>query len=153
MDEILHQLGDLFLGSVPTIILFLLVLFLYRVLVYNPLQKVYAERRARTVGTVENATAAIQSADAKSQEYEARLRAARVEISRQREARMQQWNRERENILQDARHAASERVKEARRSVDNEVASARQALELNADQLASQILQTILPAAAVEGTR
>jgi F-type H+-transporting ATPase subunit b len=114
MDEISRQLADLFLGSVPTVILFLLVLILYKILVYKPLLKTLAERRARTVGTVENAAAAVQSADAKSQEYEARLRAARLELGRQRELRLQQWNRERENLLADARHASDEAVKHAK---------------------------------------
>jgi F-type H+-transporting ATPase subunit b len=153
MDEILHQLGDLFLGSIPTVILFLLILIAYKVLVYGPLTKVLALRRERTLGTVEKASAAVQTADAKSQEYEAKLRAARLELSRQREARLQQWNRERENILQDARHAASERVKEAKSGLEQQAVAARATLEASADQLAGQILTAILPASPMEGAR
>ena len=145
MDEILHQLGDLFLGSVPTVILFLLVLIFYKILVHAPLLKVLAERRARTLGTVENAAASIQSADAKSQEYEARLRAAKLEIGRQRELRLQQWNRERENILADARHASDELVKAARTKLEAEVETSRAAIEANADALADAVLQAVLP--------
>jgi F-type H+-transporting ATPase subunit b len=155
MDEILHELGDLFLGSVPTVILFLLVLILYKTLVYTPLLKTLAERRARTLGTVEHASAAIQSADAKSQEYEARLRAARLDIGRQREQRVQQWNRERENLLADARHASDETVKHAQASMEREVASSRTGIEANADSLADQVLSAILPASAgrkIEGS-
>jgi F-type H+-transporting ATPase subunit b len=148
MDEILHQLGDLFLGSVPTIILFLLVLIFYKTLVHTPLLKVLAERRARTLGTVENATVAIQSADAKAQEYEARLRAARLEIGRQREQRLQHWNTERENILADARHASAEVVKHAKAKLDAEVEASRAALESNADLLADAVLQAVLPASS-----
>jgi F-type H+-transporting ATPase subunit b len=147
MDEILRQLGDLFVGSVPTVIFFLLVLILYKTLVHTPLLKVLAERRARTLGTVENAASAIQSADAKSQEYEARLRAARLEIGRQREQRLQQWNRERENILADARHASDEAVKHARQSLGVEVEAARTGIEASADALASELLRAVLPAA------
>jgi F-type H+-transporting ATPase subunit b len=157
MDEILHQLGDLFLGSVPTVILFLFVLISYKLLVYRPLMKLLAERRERTLGTVEKAAAAIQTADAKSQEYEAKLRAARLEMGRQRELRLQQWNRERDNLLQDARHAAGERVKEAKMSLEQQAKAARTTLEMDADQLASQILRAILPAgdksASMEGAR
>ena len=147
MDLILHQLGDLLLGSVPTVILFLLVLIFYKTLVYTPLLKVLAERRARTLGTVENAAAAIQSADAKSQEYEARLRAARLEIGRQREQRLQHWNRERENILTDARHASDETVKTARTTMDREVETAKAGIEANADSLANDVLRVVLPPA------
>jgi F-type H+-transporting ATPase subunit b len=147
MDVILHQLGDLFLGSVPTVILFLLVLIFYKILVHAPLLKVLAERRARTLGTVENAAAAIQSADAKSQEYEARLRAARLEIGRQREQRLQHWTRERENILADAKHASDETLKTARANMASEVETARAGIEANADSLANDVLKAILPSA------
>jgi F-type H+-transporting ATPase subunit b len=147
MDLILHQLGDLLIGSVPTVILFLLVLIFYKTLVYTPLLKVLAERRARTLGTVENAAAAIQSADAKSQEYEARLRAARLEIGRQREQRLQHWNRERENILADARHVSDETLKTARTNMDREVETAKAGIEANADSLANEVLRVVLPPA------
>jgi F-type H+-transporting ATPase subunit b len=147
MDLILHQLGDLLIGSVPTVILFLLVLIFYKTLVYTPLLKVLAERRARTLGTVENAAAAIQSADAKSQEYEARLRAARLEIGRQREQRLQHWNRERENILADARHVSDETLKTARTTMDREVETAKAGIEANADSLANEVLRVVLPPA------
>ena len=153
MDEILHQLGDLFLGSVPTIILFLLVLALYTVLVHKPLLKVLAERRERTLGTVEKASAAVQAADARTQEYEAKLHAARLEAGRQREQRLQQWSRERENALADARHVASERVKAARAGVDREMEAAKLSIEESVDQLASQILKTLVPASPTGGAR
>ncbi len=153
MDKILHQLGDLFLGSVPTVILFLLVLFFYKILVYKPLTRLLAERRERTLGSVEKASSAIQTADAKSQEYEAKLRSARLEIGRQRELRMQHWNRERENILADARHTAQERVKESKAAVEQELIVARRTIEANADQLAAQVLRSILPNVPVEGAR
>src|SRR3979409_2305653 len=99
MDVILQQLSDLFLRSVPTVVLFLLLLGLYRVLVYDPLLRVLAERRGRTSGAMESAHASIQAADAKAQEYEAKLRAARAEIFHAREQRLQAWNRERDAIL------------------------------------------------------
>ena len=44
MDETLRQLGELLLGSVPTIILFALLYLLYTLIVHKPLTKVLAER-------------------------------------------------------------------------------------------------------------
>ena len=81
MDLILQQLADLFLRSIPTAVLFLLLLAAYRVLVHAPLLKVLGERRERTTGAVARAEAAIRAADARAQEYEAKLRAARAESS------------------------------------------------------------------------
>jgi F-type H+-transporting ATPase subunit b len=146
LDELLRQLGDLVLGSVPTMIIFLLLVFAYRYILYGPLVKTLAERRARTVGAVEAAHAAIAQADAKSQEYEAKLRAARVEIFHQREQRVQQWNVQKDNALASARLAAQERVAEARAGIEAEAAAARQQIENAAGQLAAQVLQAVLPA-------
>ena len=62
MNETLHQLGGLLLGSVPTIFLFLLLVILYRFLVYGPLTRVLNERRERTEGAIEQANAATAAA-------------------------------------------------------------------------------------------
>ena len=94
LDLIFQQLADLFLRSIPTVVLFLLLLAAYRLLVHRPLLKVLADRRERTTGAVARAEAAIRTADARSQEYEARLRAARAEIFHAREQRVQAMQRE-----------------------------------------------------------
>ena len=104
MDLIFQQLADLFLRSIPTVVLFLLLLAAYRLLVHRPLLKVLADRRERTTGAVARAEAAIRTADARSQEYEARLRAARAEIFHAREQRVQAMQRERDRVLEEARH-------------------------------------------------
>jgi len=152
VDELLRQLGDLFLGSVPTIIIFLILVLSYRFVLYGPLMRVLAKRRELTAGAIEKAHAAITAAEAKSQEYEAKLRAARAEIFRSREQRMQQWNAEREKALASARLAAQERVATARKAIEAEAAAARKQVEASVDQLAGNILQAILPAHA-EGVR
>ena len=147
MDLILHQLADLFLRSIPTAVLFLLLLAAYRMLVHAPLLKVLGERRERTTGAMARAEAAIRAADARAQEYEAKLRAARAEIFRARELRMQAAQRERDRVLEEARHAAHEKVRVARERLDAEAIEARDALDARADALATEILQVILPSA------
>jgi F-type H+-transporting ATPase subunit b len=152
IDELLRQLGDLLLGSVPTMIIFLILVVAYRFILHGPLMKVLAERREMTIGAREKAHAAIAAAEAKSQEYEAKLRAARLEIFKAREQRVQQWNAQREKSLESARLSAHERVQAARQSIETEASAAKQKVESSADQLAGQILQAILPAGA-EGVR
>jgi F-type H+-transporting ATPase subunit b len=148
LDLILHQLADLFLRSIPTAMLFLLLLAAYRLLVHTPLMKVLAERRERTTGAMARAEAAIRRADARAQEYEARLRAARAEIFHAREERLQAVQRERERALEEARHAADERVRTARERLEGEAVEARNALDGKADLLAGDILRAIVPSAA-----
>jgi F-type H+-transporting ATPase subunit b len=145
MDELLRQLDELVLGSVPTIIIFVGLVLAYRFVLYRPLMRTLAERRERTQGAIEKAHAAIAAADAKSQEYEARLRAARAEIFHRREERVKQWNAQRESALVSARLGAEERVDAARVAIEAEAAAARRQIEASVDQLAGQILRVILP--------
>lgn len=151
MDLILQRLADLFLRSIPTAVLFLLLLGAYRVLVYGPLLKVLKERGERTVGAMARAEAAIRAADARSQEYEAKLRAARAEIFHAREQRLLALERERARVLEEARHAANERVRTAREALENEARAARATLDSRADSLAAEILRVIVPSAAAAG--
>ena len=59
MDELLRQLDELVLGSVPTIIIFVGLVLAYRFVLYRPLMRTLAERRERTQGAIEKAHAAI----------------------------------------------------------------------------------------------
>jgi F-type H+-transporting ATPase subunit b len=145
MDETLHQLEGLLLGSVPTIFLFLFILVLYRSLVYGPLTRVLAERRARTDGAMEQASAAAAAAAAKAQEYEARLRAARLKIFQARQQRQQQWNRERESAMTDAQEAARRQVEEAKLALQTQTNAMRHTMEDSIEELAGEILRAILP--------
>ena len=146
IDEILRQLGDLVLGSIPTIIIFVFLVIAYRILLYRPLIRTLAERRERTLGAIEKAKAAVAAADAKSQEYEAKLRAARAEIFHRRELRLKEWTDQRDAALAAARQAAQERVAAARLAIEADAAEARRHIESSADQLASQIIRAVLPA-------
>jgi F-type H+-transporting ATPase subunit b len=150
VDELLRQLGELVLGSVPTMIIFLVLVIAYRFILYGPLVKTLAERRAHTTGALEAAHAAVAAADAKSQEYEAKLRAARAEIFRQRELRVQQWTAQKDAALASARLAAQERVAQARAGIEAEAATARRQIESAAGQLATRVLQAVLPPRAEE---
>src|SRR6266576_2268195 len=87
MDETLRQIGGLLLGAIPTIIFFLLLYGFYTALVHKPLGRVLAERHARTQGAIEKARADAQSAEARTTEYEQRLRDARIAIFKAQEAR------------------------------------------------------------------
>jgi F-type H+-transporting ATPase subunit b len=155
MDEILAQLGELIIGSVPTILLFLVLVVAFYFLVQKPLTRMLEERRNRTTGAVEKAHEAIAAADAKAQEYQSRLRHARMEILKAREARLQQWNADRDKALEGVRQEAHDRVLLAKDKLEGEVAVARKTIEGSVDQLAGQILKAVLmaDAAPVESSR
>jgi F-type H+-transporting ATPase subunit b len=145
MDETLHQLEGLLLGSVPTIFLFLLIVILYRLLVYGPLTRVLSERRERTEGAIEQADAAMAAAAAKTQEYEAQLRAARSRIFQARQLKQQQWTRERDSAVAEAHAAAQRQVEEAKSALQAQTNAGRHTIEDSIDQLAGEILAAVLP--------
>jgi F-type H+-transporting ATPase subunit b len=148
MDEILNQLGGLVLGSVPTIILFLLLVIAYGFLVRRPLDRVLAERRARTTGAVEQARRAISEAEAKTADYEEKLRKAKGEIYAAREKRLKQWQAERDQALAEARAATAEKVQAAKAEIDQSVAVARRLIEGMSAELSDQIMRAVMPAEA-----
>lgn len=149
MDQILHQLGGLILGSVPTMVLLVLLSAAYGLLVRRPLERVLAERRARTDGAVEQARASISVAEARAEEYEARLRKARAEILAEREERLKQWGAERDRALADLRAATAEKGKAAKREIEQSVAIAQRQIEGMSAELSERVLRAVLPA----GTR
>lgn len=145
MEETLQQLRVLLLGSIPTVFLFLLIVLLYRLLVYGPLTRVLHERRERTEGAIEQAAAAAAAAAAKTQEYEAQLRAARSKIFAARHVKQQQWSRERDAAIAEAQEAAHRQVQEAKAFLATQTSAAHRTLEGSIDHLAGEILDAILP--------
>ncbi len=145
MQEIILQVGALLLGSVPTLLLFIVLVIAYQLLVHTPLSRTLAARRARTLGAVEDAQKAIAEAEARAAEYAEQLRLARAEIFRAREQKLQQWSADREAALAEAREQAARRVAQARESLTAEVAAARQTLLASADDLAMQVVRALLP--------
>ncbi len=148
MQVIIQQLETLFLGSVPTILLFIVLVLSYQFLVQGPLTKTLKERRARTEGAVEDAHKAIAQAEARAAEYADRLRQARAEIYKARETRIKQWTSERDAALDVARKKTGLRVSQAKAELEAEAAEARKAIQASASDLAKLVMRAVLPVAA-----
>jgi F-type H+-transporting ATPase subunit b len=148
MQEILQQLGELFIQAIPTALLFIVLVFAYQFLVQGPLSAVLARRRALTEGAMEDARKAIAEAEARAAEYADRLRQARAEAYKLREQRVKQWSAERDSALDKARKAAGLRVRQAKADLDSETAAARKTIQASAAELAGQVVRAVLPAAA-----
>src|SRR5712664_2865822 len=102
MDQTIRQLGELLLGAVPTAVLLATLYLLYTVLVHRPLTAVLAERRNRTEGALEKARADIAAAEARTADYEQRLREARASLFRAQETRRQAALQVRANAAAEA---------------------------------------------------
>jgi len=152
MDTTLRQVGQLLLDAVPTMVMLLLLYAIYQNLVRKPLERMLAERRERTEGALQRARADIAASEARTQEYEEKLREARLAIFKAQEARRQQAQQMRAQALDEARKRAQEQIRVARIAVDQDIAQARASLQGEAERLASEIIRTILkPAEAVTG--
>ena len=149
MDETLRQLGELLLGSVPTVILVALLYALYTTIVHKPLQRVLAERRSKTEGAVEKSRADIAAAEARTAEYEQKLREARAAVFRAQEARRQAALQARTNALNEARAKAQAQVLAAKNNIEADRAAAEKGLPTDAAALAQEIVRRVLqPAGA-----
>lgn len=142
--EILHQLGNLFLGSVPTIILFLLFYFFMRWAFFQPIQKVMAERHARIEGARAEAAAAEAEAKQEVGSYHEALRKARMEIHAQQEGARQAVLEERARLLKAMRARAQEEVDAAKKRIAADLNSARAEIDRQMPALAGEIARAVL---------
>ncbi len=144
MEQTLRQLGELLLGSVPTIILLATLYILYTFLVYRPLTAVLAERRNRTQGAMEKARTDIAAAEARTADYEQRLREARQKVFKNLENRRQQAGQVRAEAVNQARVRAQDQVKQARALLQQDKQEAMVRLQSDAGRLATEIVRTVL---------
>ena len=149
MDETLRQLGGLLLGSVPTIILLALLYLLYTFIVHKPLRRVLDERRSKTEGAVEKSRADIAAAEARTSEYEQRLREARAALFRAQEARRRAALDARAAAMHEARIQAQAQVKAAKADIERDRQTAQTGLQDQVQALATEIMRRVLqPAGA-----
>jgi len=149
MDETLRQLGELLLGSVPTVIMLAVLYALYTTIVHKPLQRVLAERRSKTEGAVEKSRADIAAAEARTTEYEQKLREARAAVFKAQEARRQSVMQARTNAVNESRTKAQAQVQAAKKDIESDRAAAEKALQADASALAQEIVRRVLqPAGA-----
>jgi len=151
MQEIVHQLGELFLQAVPTILIVLAFYLVMRGLFFRPLLKVMAEREARTVGARHQSAVADAAAADKIKQYQDALRQARAQVYAEQEAARKKLVDERAAALKEARRKASAEVASGKERVAGEFAVARRELEASIGQLAAEIAHRVLQEARPGG--
>jgi F-type H+-transporting ATPase subunit b len=144
MPSIGHQLGELFLGAAPTVLIILFFYFILRTVFFKPLLRVMAERDVRTVGAQKAAEAAQAAAAEKVKQYQEALKQARGKVYAEQEAARKKLLDERAAQLKDARNKASAEVSAAKDRVVKELAAERRELESTVAQLSAEIARRIL---------
>jgi F-type H+-transporting ATPase subunit b len=144
MQVIGHQLGELFLQAVPTVLIILLLYFILRDLFFKPLLAVMAERDSRTKGAQNAAETAQAGAAEKVKQYEEALKQARGQVYGEQEAARKKLLDERAAQLKTARTNAAGEVTKAKNRVAGELAAARHDIEATVAQLSAEIVRRIL---------
>src|SRR5439155_1932404 len=89
--------------------------------------------------------------EARTAEYEQRIREARMAIFKAQEQRREEALKARYAAAQEARTAAESRIAQERASIEQQATAARVGLEQHADQLADEIIRAVLsPVATVQ---
>jgi F-type H+-transporting ATPase subunit b len=144
MPDLVHQLGELFLGAVPVALIVLVFYLVLRSLFFQPLLKVMAERDARTLGAQKSAEAAQAAAAEKIRQYEEALKQARAEVYAEQEAARKKLMEERAAFLKEARAKAAAEANAAKEGFDREFTVAKKELEATAVQLSVEIARRVL---------
>ena len=144
MPSIGHQLGELFLGAAPTILIILFFYFILRTLFFKPLLRVMAERDSRTAGAQKAAEAAQVAAAERVKQYQEALKQARGQVYAEQEVARKKLLDERAAQLKDARSKAAGEVGAAKERVAGDLAAARRDMESTIGQLSAEIVQRIL---------
>lgn len=144
MDVILHQLGQLLLKAVPTFILVVLLQFYLKRVFFRPLEKVLQQRYEATEGARKAAEESLERASAKAAEYEAAMRAARMEVYQAQEQFHKQLQEREAAQLAEGRKRAEAAIQAAKAEIAQDVERARQSLAGESEALANQIAESIL---------
>jgi F-type H+-transporting ATPase subunit b len=144
MHAMLKQLGELLLGSVPTVIMLLFLWTMYSILVHRPLMKVLGERRAKTQGAIEKSRADVAAAEARTAEYGDRIREARASVFQSQEARRKAALDARAAALTSARAKAQQQVEDAKAAMEKDKAEAQANLQAESGRMAAEIVTRVL---------
>ena len=144
MQEIVLQLGELFLQAVPTVLIVLAFYVMLRALFFKPLLAVMAERDARTVGARKAAAAAEAAAAEKVKQYQEALKKARVQVYLEQEAARKKVLDERAALLKEARIKAAAKVAEGKEHTARELAAALLEIKPSVELLAAEIARRVL---------
>ena len=144
MPDLVHQLGELFLGAVPVALIVLVFYLVLRSLFFQPLLKVMAERDARTLGAQKSAEAAQTAAAEKIRQYEEALKQARAKVYAEQEAARKKLMEERAAFLKEARAQAAAEVNAGKQDIEKEFAAAKTELQATAAQLSVEIARRVL---------
>ena len=144
MDKIFEQLGALFLSSLPSLFLLILLFFYLKAVLFDPLEKILAERYQKSEGKEKRASDTIRQAELKAEEYAQAIQAAKSEIYAKQEALRQSLEKERNEAVAKASRDAKSHVEQAHAVIEADLDKAISGVEHEASALATMIANKVL---------
>jgi F-type H+-transporting ATPase subunit b len=144
MEATLHQLADLLVKAVPTIIFFTLLTVYLKHVFFRPLARILDERKQATEGVKQLAQQAFAAADQKASEFERALQLARSEMEQEHEALRRRWTDEQVETIQKTRAEADQQISEAKQQIAQEVQRAQAELDATVESLSDRIVTSLL---------
>jgi F-type H+-transporting ATPase subunit b len=135
---------ELFFQVVPIVLILLVFYAVLRVLFFEPLLRIIAEREARTIGAQKAAEAAQKAAAEKIKQYQDALKQARAEVYLGQEAARKKVLDERAGQLKEARSKAAAMVNAERERIAAEVVAVRREIESSITQFAALVARRVL---------
>lgn len=144
MEQIFSQLQGILVQALPAFFLVLLLHFYLKKVLFQPLERVLAERSKRTEGKVEESEREVRRAAEKMRQYEVALAEARATIYKEIEEQRAALAASQSAALSLARDEAAVQIAAARDEIAREAQAARGALASEAERLAEQIATALL---------
>jgi F-type H+-transporting ATPase subunit b len=148
--EILREIWNLILASLPTTIIVFLFFLFARAVFFGPMTRILNERAARTEGARSEAARLESQAQEKLGMYHRALDKIRAEIYSEQDAARRTALDERAAFLRENRARAAERVRQAKEGLDSDLAAQRGQIELEGHSLAEEAVRIVLSGAGTE---
>lgn len=113
-------------------------------LLFKPINQILEERERLGAGRMSEARRMLTAHEERLNQYEARLREARVEAYQRLEAGRREAGIEHERMIAQVKADTSAQIDAAKKEIDNQAAIARQNLQKDAREMAANISSRIL---------
>src|SRR3954451_21670671 len=144
MDATLNALADLLLEAIPTVVLFLFLVYYLKKVFFIPVANILEERRKATEGVRALSERAFEAADKRSSEFETALQLARADLGHANEAQRRQWEQEEAEAVAKAHGEAAARIEAAKRQLEEELRQVEPELQSQIEPLSEQIISSLL---------
>ena len=126
------------------LLLFLLFVFVMNRLLFRPIGRILDQRQTLTVGAANDARAAARRYEMRLNEYEVTIRQARAESYKRLEAQRAAALEARRLVVEAAKQQTAAEIAQAKAEIQRQAEQARTTLATESQQIAEDILRTIL---------